>query len=208
MQIIYIHGLHSGANAEKGQLLKNFCNQYFPQINVLCPDLNQSPDKVLPLLIDLVNKNPNTGIVGSSLGGFFSTLVSKETKCKAVLLNPSTNPAKSLKRFAPENFDELSNDSILHTTAGGWQMTKADILWFEKNRLEKVSNPEKFLVILKQGDALLDYRVTENYFSQSQDNKNGQSHIIIEPNGDHPMSDFATKLPQVIQFLFALPTIK
>ena len=54
-------------------------------------------------------------------------------------------------------------------------------------------------VLLKQGDDLLDYRVSEHYFRQQQ-----VANIIVEADGDHRMSDFFIKIPQVIHFLFGL----
>ena len=47
MNVIYIHGLESDANSTKGRLLENYCRQYHPDITVLRPDLNKTPDKVL-----------------------------------------------------------------------------------------------------------------------------------------------------------------
>lgn len=215
MQIIYIHGLNSDHTAEKGKLLAEFCQKHFPQISVHRPNLNHSPDKVEQLLKDLIAKDPETGLVGSSLGGYFATLMSNETGKKAVLLNPSMTPNESLKRFFPEEgktFDKLPNDFTAMTTDGGWQITKADINWLERHRPAKATYPSEILLIVKKGDELLDYQESVNYFSQV-DSKNGsensqQSHTIIEDGGNHRMTDFATKLPQVVQFLSGLPLAK
>ena len=62
-----------------------------------------------------------------------------------------------------------------------------------------LNRPENMMVILKQGDDLLDYRVSEHYFRQQQ-----VENIIVESDGDHRMSDFSIKIPQVIHFLFGL----
>lgn len=206
MQIVYIHGLNSDHNATKGKLLDEFCQKNFPQIKVHRPNLNHSPAKVHELLKDLIAKDEQTGLVGSSLGGFFATLMSNETGKKAVLLNPSMNPHESLKRFFPEEGDEnvfadLPNDYVAMTTEGGWEMTKADILWLEKHHQTAAKHLENVLLMVKKGDELLNYQDSVNFFSQ-----NGhQSHIIIEEGGDHVMSDYDTKLAQTVQFLFGLP---
>ncbi|MCM3655578.1 YqiA/YcfP family alpha/beta fold hydrolase, partial [Metabacillus litoralis] len=76
------------------------------------------------------------------------------------------------------------------------------------NRPEQSLNPQNLLVILKKGDELLNFQDAVNYFSQSAlEKSNAQSHIIVEEGGDHVMSDFETKLPQIVQFLFGLPLI-
>lgn len=209
MQIVYIHGLNSDHTAEKGKLLDEFCQKHFPQIHVHRPNLNHAPAKVEQLLKDLIAKDPQTGLVGSSLGGFFATLMANETGKKAVLLNPSMTPHESLKRFFPEEgdnkvFDDLPNDYLAMTTDTGWEMTKSDILWLEKHHQSQAKYPENILLIVKKGDELLNYQDSVDFFSQD----GHQSHIIIEDGGNHRMDDFDTKLAQVVQFLFGLPLTK
>ncbi|WP_290000498.1 YqiA/YcfP family alpha/beta fold hydrolase [Faucicola atlantae] len=101
MQLVYIHGLDSNANAAKGTQLKQFCAEYFPHINVVCPDLNVAPAEAIKRLQAIIADDPDTGLVGSSLGGFYATIVSNLTAKRAVLINPSTNVGESLKRFFP-----------------------------------------------------------------------------------------------------------
>ena len=115
----------------------------------------------------------------------------------------------SLKRFLGEDFDSLPDDYIGHVTPDGWHISKKDIEWLVANRPEQSLNPQNLLVILKKGDELLNFQDAVNYFSQrALEKSNAQSHIIVEDGGDHRMSDFETKLPQIILFLFGLPLIK
>lgn len=72
MQIVYIHGLDSNPNAEKAQKLKDFCAKNFPQIKVVAPDLNRSPNESIALIQEIIAKDPNTGLVGSSLVDFMA----------------------------------------------------------------------------------------------------------------------------------------
>ena len=83
--------------------------------------------------------------------------------------------SKSLRRFFPANFDDLPPDFVGYTTPNGWQVTKADLLWFAQQSLTPLNRPENMMVILKQGDDLLDYRVSEHYFRQQH-----VANIIVE----------------------------
>ena len=86
MNIVYVHGLDSDANSTKGLLLDQYCQKHHPEITVYRPDLNQSPEQVFSYLTELVTQLSNDSkvvLVGSSLGGYFSTLVSNETGCAA-----------------------------------------------------------------------------------------------------------------------------
>lgn len=207
MQLLYIHGLDSNANAEKGKLLEQFCAVHFPHINVVRPDLNVAPAEAMARLQAIIAADPDTGLVGSSLGGFYATLASNLTGKRAVLINPSTHVGESLKRFFPDNFANLPADYVGHTTPDGWAITKAHIEWLIDHRPKRATFADKILLLVKTGDELLDYREAVEYFSQSAAEQNGQCHIIIEEGGDHRMSDFASKRAQIIQFLFGLPVL-
>lgn len=213
MNIIYIHGLDSGANSTKGILLENYCQQYHPDINVVRPDLNKTPDQVFRQILSLIeslnNKNTddaqlktsNTVLVGSSLGGYFSTLVSNHIGCPALLLNPSTQPHVTLQRFADESIlarndrNEVSTNKVLYTTAGGWNITYSDLQWFAEHQLAAVNYPNKIAVLIKEGDELLDPNLSAKFYQQHG------AKVILQAEGDHRFSDFGEKLPMVIDML-------
>lgn len=203
MNLIYIHGLDSDANSTKGLLLDKYCQQHHLDISVHRPDLNQPPkvvfDKLLKLVAEL-DADSKVILVGSSLGGYFATLVSNETGCPALLINPSTQPHITLQRFeADKSADTLKIDDhqekILHTTEGGWAITKSDLQWFKRHQLLTVENPSEVTVMLKKGDELLDANLSAAFY------KHQGATVIAQDGGDHRFSDFAEHLPEVIEIL-------
>ena len=213
MNIIYIHGLDSDANSTKGLLLERYCQQHHPSINVLRPDLNKSPVQVFEQLVSLIetldsNENKevrnikdisnhkNTVLIGSSLGGYFSTLVSNHTGCPVLLLNPSTQPHITLQRFSDDNLldskDRPLTDKVLHKTAGGWSITQSDLQWFADHQLSEVNYPEKIAVFIKEGDELLNPELSKAFYQ-----KQG-SVVTLQAGGDHRFSDFDKQLPNII----------
>ena len=211
MNLIYIHGLDSDANPTKGLLLEKYCQQHHPDITVLRPDLNKSPAQVREQLLSLIEGlnnsqdeqtgSSNTVLVGSSLGGYFSTLISNQIDCPALLLNPSTQPHITLQRFSDnsasnqDSSDESSDNKVLHTTAGGWRITPSDLQWFADHQLSEVHYPKKIAVLLKQGDELLNAELSQAFY-QGQ----GAS-VTVQAGGDHRFSDFGEQLPMVIEML-------
>lgn len=203
MNLIYIHGLDSDANSTKGLLLDEYCQQHHSNITVHRPNLNQPPQVVFDKLSKLVTKlsdDAKVVLVGSSLGGYFATLVSNQTGCPALLINPSTQPHITLQRFEDnKNVDTLGLDShkyqILHTTEGGWELTKADLQWFANHQLLSVENPNQVTVMLKKGDELLDANLSAAFYQQQG------ATVIIHQGGDHRFSDFGEHLPKVIEIL-------
>ena len=211
MNIIYIHGLDSDANSTKGLLLEKYCQHHHPDITVLRPDLNKSPAQVREQLLSLIeglnnSKDEQTGssntvLVGSSLGSYFSTLISNQVGCPALLLNPSTQPHITLQRFsdsslsAQESSDESHDSSVLHTTAGGWSITPADLQWFADHQISQVNYPDKVAVLLKEGDELLSSELSQTFY------KGQGASVTVQAGGDHRFSDFGEQLPMVIEML-------
>lgn len=214
MNVIYIHGLDSDANSTKGRLLEDYCRQYHSDINVLRPDLNKTPDQVFRQILSLIEglkhndniedekfKSSNTVLVGSSLGGYFSTLVSNHTGCPALLLNPSTQPHVTLQRFAEDsaaknNVKEEDLDSqIIHSTTGGWDITHADLQWFAAHQLSTINYPDKVAVLIKDGDELLNPELSKQFY------KSQGATVTMQAGGDHSFSDFGAQLPMVIEML-------
>ena len=213
MNVIYIHGLDSDANSTKGKLLEDYCRQYHSDINVLRPDLNKTPDKVFSQILSLIEsldnktikdselKSSNTVLVGSSLGGYFSTLISNHIGCPALLLNPSTQPHVTLQRFAKDsaaknNVEEEDLDSqIIHSTAGGWDITHADLQWFAAHQLSTINYPDKISVLIKEGDELLNPKLSKQFYKEQ-----GVT-VTMQAGGDHRFSDFGAQLPMVIEML-------
>ena len=203
MNLIYIHGLDSDANSTKGLLLEEYCQQHHADIRVHRPDLNQPPkvvfDKLLKLVAEL-DAESKVILVGSSLGGYFATLISNETGCPALLINPSTLPHITLQRFeADKSADTLKTDDnqnmTVHTTEGGWAITKADLQWFAHHQLLTVENPSDIEVMIKKGDELLDANLSAAFYRQQG------ATVTVQAGGDHRFSDFEAHLPRVVEIL-------
>lgn len=211
MNLIYIHGLDSDANSTKGMLLEKYCQHHHPDITVLRPDLNKSPAQVREQLLSLIGGlndsrdeqtgSSNTVLIGSSLGGYFSTLISNQIGCPALLLNPSIQPHVTLQRFSDnsvsnqDSSDALSENKVLHTTAGGWRITPSDLQWFADHQISQVTYPNKVAVLLKEGDELLSSKLSQAFY-QGQD-----ASVTMQASGDHRFSDFGEQLPMVIEML-------
>ena len=206
MNIVYVHGLDSDANSTKGLLLEEYCEKHYPEITVHRPDLNHSPEQVfryLNALVTELKKETKTILIGSSLGGYFSTLVSNHTGCPALLLNPSTQPHITLQRFSHDrnepNLDVADNDldtsKTLYITSGGWAMTQTDLQWFADHQLSSINHPDKVAALIKQGDELLDGNISAAFY------KHQGATVTMQEGGDHRFSDFAEHLPKVIEII-------
>lgn len=191
MQLIYIHGFNSDANSVKGKLLDDWCQTHRPEIKVHRPDLNMPPKQVMQTLQDLISQDSHTGIVGSSLGGFYATVCSSEFNLRSVLINPAVRPFERFKRLFPNGETSFTNET-------GWVITPDQLDDLHHLFRQTPKYPENLLVLLKEGDEVLDYRVAEQYYGQD----GAQSPMIVEPGGNHFMTDMDSKIPLIINFLF------
>ncbi len=194
MTIIYLHGLDADPNANKAVITANHAKAL--GIDTLRPDLNCPPDDVVAKILALLQDNPNAVLVGSSLGGYFATLLSDMTGTPAVLLNPSIRPDLSFTRFLTDNFDgqTLTDDTVIYTTTGGWHIRYGDLAWFEKHRLT-TKNPHKIKVLLKMGDELLDAHATKAFFESCG------ADIVAQDGGDHRVSDYGEQVRLVLEWV-------
>lgn len=208
MNIVYVHGLDSDSHSTKGALLESYCHKNHPSISVHRPDLNQSPEQVFNYLTSLVtelSQDAKTVLIGSSLGGYFSTVVSNATGCAALLLNPSTQPHVTLQRFSSESNESQLADTamdnhsaklpVLYTTSGGWAITPADLQWFAEHPLSSIANSNKVAALIKEDDELLDANVSASFYAQQG------ATVILQQGGDHRFTDFAEHLPKIIDLV-------
>lgn len=193
MNIIYLHGLDSDPSATKALITKRHASTL--GLDIQLPDLNCPPDVVLDKVRALMDKN--SVLIGSSLGGYFANLLSDMTGCACVLLNPSIRPDLSFQRFVHERFstddDTPSDDTVIYTTDGGWDILYQDLAWFERHRLT-VKHPHKTGVLLKMGDELLDASQSQAFY-----NAKGAS-LWVQAGGDHRVSDYDTLVAQVLDW--------
>ena len=189
MNIIYLHGFQSSPLSFKGQLLHAFCQQQ-KDIQLYLPDLNQPPEQVLADLSQLIESLEDVGLIGSSLGGFYATQLVAKYGVPAVLINPAMRPWQL--------FDDLFGSAqIPYVVNAQWTLDAQQLQQLQLMAVPSVKDADKILVLLQQGDEILDYREAQRYYSRGSKG----SLLITETHGQHAMDNFADKIPMVLQFL-------
>ena len=189
MNIIYIHGFQSSPKSIKAQQLQQYCAQD-DELTVHVPDLNMPPEQALQVLQDLVLNYPDVVLVGSSLGGFYATQLVAKYGVPAVLINPAMRPWQLFSNlFGIEQIPYKINEQ--------WTLDRLQLDYLEAIAVPFVQDADKILVLLQQGDEVLDYRDAERYYSAAPHT----SLIMTEMHGNHAMEDFADKIPMILEFL-------
>ena len=125
-------------------------------------------------------------VVGSSLGGFYATVVAERTGCRAALLNPAINPARDLAGHIGELTSFHDPDDLFYFRAE--YVTQLRVM-----TPRAVTRPERYIAVIAKGDEVLDWReMTARYPGAT---------IRLLEGGDHALSDFDSELPHVLGFL-------
>lgn len=189
MNIIYLHGFKSSPLSIKGQQLDEYCRCNSSH-NVHLPDLNQHPKLVLDQISTMIEELPNVGLVGSSFGGFYATQLVAKYGVPAVLINPAMRPWQLFRKL-------FGTEHIPFKVTEEWTLDDAQLEHLEAIAVPFVQDADKILVLLQQGDEVLDYRDAEQYYSAVPHT----SLIMTEMHGNHAMEDFADKIPMILEFL-------
>jgi predicted esterase YcpF (UPF0227 family) len=186
-RLLYLHGFRSSPQSLKARTVAAWMRRHRPEVAWHCPQLPPSPRAAMAMLVELSAAWPATssGVIGSSLGGFYAMALAARTGCRAVLLNPAVDPARDLARhigelqawhsderffFRPEFIDELH--AIGQPVLAG---------------------PRRCFAVIAKGDELLDW-------VEMRERCAGCSIKLLE-GSDHALTDFDAHLPEVMAFL-------
>ena len=189
MNIIYLHGFKSSALSIKGQQLKQYFSDH-PTVNVHLPDLNQPPLMVIESVSALIESMDDVVLIGSSLGGFYATQLVAKYGVPAVLINPAMRPWQLFRAL-------FGQELMPFKVTEDWSLDDAQLDHLAQMAVPFVQDANKILVLLQQGDEVLDYREAQRYYSQREH----CSVMITECHGNHAMDNFAEKIPMAYQFL-------
>lgn len=189
MNIIYLHGFQSNAQSIKGTLFQSYCNQY-TDFKVHLLDLNMPVAEALAYIRSYISPLKDVVLVGSSFGGFYATQILAEQALPCVLINPAMLPWLAFKKA-------FSSQHLPYQVHPNWCLDHAQLAYLEQIAAPVVKAPHKVLVLLQQGDEVLDYREAYRYYSREQHT----ALLICETQGSHVMHNFAEKIPLMLQFL-------
>lgn len=186
--VIYLHGFNSSPDSFKAKQTKAFFARFYPNIELVIPHLALTPLAAWQQIDQLTRKykDQQLGFVGSSLGGFFATLLANKYSTKAVLINPAVSPYLLI--------DTLVGDYTNPYTGVSHQVNSSHGDELAQLQFDQISTPESLWVLLQQGDETLDYKLALSCYSGAR--------ISLEPLGDHSFVGFNRYLNAIVEFLF------
>lgn len=178
--IIYIHGFGSSGVGGKATILK----EHFKD-KIILPSLSYVPFLAIHTLEQLIeillNKGEKVGLVGSSLGGYYSIYLANKYDLKAVLINPAVTPYKTLEKIGmATNYFDLSS----------FEVTQEHMQALKTYEVQKINNEKNFTVLLQKGDELLNY--------EDAIHKMPNANFKIEEGGNHSFNGIERYFDEIL----------
>ena len=185
--LLYLHGFRSSPQSTKARRMAAWVQAQRPDLVWWCPQLPASPAQAVDMLLTGVAGWPRDtmSVVGSSLGGFYATVLAERLGCRAVLLNPAVDPARDLAAhigttttwhsdeaftFAPHFVDEL-----------------------RALRPAAITLPQRSFAVIAKGDEVLSWQEMTDRYAACQ--------VKLLEGSDHALADFDDHLPDILHFL-------
>ncbi|MCY4045122.1 MAG: alpha/beta fold hydrolase [Cellvibrionales bacterium] len=187
LTLIYLHGFQSSGLAFKSQLLSRYVNQQQLPIEVISPDLPDTPDLALGFIGELILKQADKPVVlmGSSLGGFYANIFCERAGVPAVMINPAIRPHELIKNYLGNNVNPNT-----HKT---YELTPSDLHTLKNSYHDRISLDRKRLILLEMGDEVLDASDAIQYYHGCQ--------MEILQGGSHHFDHFEPLLPLVTDWV-------
>jgi uncharacterized protein len=185
--LLYLHGFRSSPQSFKAQRVADWVRRERPDVHWWCPQLPPSPAEAMQTVAEGISSWPreHMAVIGSSLGGFYATVVAEREGCPAVLLNPAVEPARDLEKYIGEITAWHSEDRFY------FRPEFIDEL--HALRPARITRPDRYFAIIAKGDEVLDWREMAARYAGCR--------IKLLEGGDHALSDFDAHLPDITGLL-------
>lgn len=190
---VYLHGFLSSPRSLKAQQLVQFVSANRLSIECVVPELPEEPQLAINIaekaIAQACDKHAIVGVLGSSMGGFYATVLAERYKLRAVLINPSVLPHRRFAEFIASTDSEMQNPYTGHRFIIG----QRDLDALESMVPEQLTARANYWLLAQTGDEVLDYREAVDYYAGCKQ--------TIEDDGDHQFQHFERHLPEIVKFL-------
>lgn len=181
--IVYLHGFNSSPASAKAQQLSQQMQRLGLADYLHIPALARDPAQAIADLATVCQRLEQPLLVGSSLGGYYATILAQRFELSALLINPAVQPWLLLR-------DYLGWQRCYHSQQP-WLFTEQHLQALEGMQVAPPNAPERIHVWLQSGDQTLDYRQAAAFYRHCT--------VHVEEGGDHSYSGFIQRLPDLLR---------
>jgi len=191
--LLYLHGFNSSPASEKAQQTKRFF-EYSGQASakgsdfaykVVVPALPAEPAAAITMIDHLLESESVSGLIGSSLGGYYSLYMHAKHGLPAVLINPAVRPYELLSDYVGINTNMYTGEEYEVKPEHMDQLKALDV---QAQSLDLTH----LMLLTESADEVLPYQ-------QAAEKLLGAK-MYLTRGGDHSYVDFARRLPAIKYF--------
>ena len=123
-------------------------------------------------------------LVGSSLGGFYATVLAERLGCRAALLNPAVRPYTHFHKFLGPQKNLYTGEEFI--------LTQEHVDELKAAQPARITRPERYWLFVETGDEVLDYREAVDFYA-------GALHTVVR-GGDHALVSFPEHVPELVEW--------
>jgi len=130
------------------------------------------------------NSDRNIILIGSSLGGYYSTWLVEKYGLRAVLINPAVRPYELLADMLGEQGNYYSDEK--------YELTGEHLDQLLALNCVKLQDASRYLLLTQTADETLDYREGVEKFRDSP--------MLVQQGGSHGFDQFELVIPSILAF--------
>lgn len=184
--IVYLHGFVSSPQSKKAVMLGDYVKNCVAGIGYRVPELHHRPRRAMGQ-IDAACRDlrpADLTLVGSSLGGFYATVMAERLGCRAALLNPAVRPHTHFSRYLGPQRNMYTGEEF--------ELTQEHVDELRALDPAAITRPERYWLFVETGDVVLDYREAVALYK-------GALHTVVR-GGDHTLISFPEHVPELVEW--------
>ena len=170
-------------------MLRDYVANCVSGARCLVPELHHRPSRALEEIAAACEgvATADLTFVGSSLGGFYATVMAERLGCRAALINPAVHPHKHFERYLGPQKNLYTGEEFVLTTEHVEDLRDADP--------PVLTRPERYWLFVETADEVLDYREAVEYYA-------GALQEVVR-GGDHSMVSFPEYVSEIVAWALA-----
>ena len=183
---MYLHGFISAPGSRKATMLRDYVERCVGGVALAVPQLHHRPARAIEQAQQACKAvDPaDLTLVGSSLGGFYATVIAERLGCRAALINPAVRPHAHFHRY-------LGPQRNLYT-GEEFELTQEHVDELRALDPPGITRPGRYWLFVETGDEVLDYREAVAFYA-------GACQTVVQ-GGDHTLASFPEHLPDLVDW--------
>lgn len=189
--IIYLHGFSSSAASNKAAVFKQaLATIPFHVLDYPAHQPHAAVASITRAITGALAATPEEPVIlmGSSMGGFYAQFLAAalDVVDGVIMINPALQPQLTLKPYIGTNINMVTGEPF--------ELSRQDFDDLAEYDLGPVPAVKPVLVLLDEGDEVIDYRVAAEFYRN-------RAEVLIYPGGSHRFEHIEQAIEEIEKFL-------